>query len=171
MTADHDAPHAVRNAPREMRIEYAKPPPSDHDAPREMRIEYAKPDTAQEPRRRSGEATARPQPRSNAQAAARYRARQRGEEVPKRKPGPKPTGQTDLRLQNRKLHSRITELEGLMRIARQQLDRRTLTVEQAARDLLKVLGRDDPAVDSPERQVLLRDLLVEIEDRQEQWRN
>jgi len=153
-----------------MRVEYAKP--SDHHAPPcEMRIVFAKPGTAQEPRRSSGEATARPQPRSNAQAAARYRARQRGEEVPKRKPGPKPTGQTDLRLQNRKLHSRITELEGLMRIARQQLDRRTLTVEQAARDLLKVLGRDDPAVDSPERQVLLRDLLVEIEDRQEQWRN
>jgi hypothetical protein len=58
-----------------------------------------------------------------------------------------------------------------LRLAQQRLDRRTLTVEQAARDLLKVLGRDDPAGDSPERQVLLRDLLVEIEDRQERWRN
>ena len=165
MTADHDAPRAVR-----MRVEYAKP--SDHHAPpREMRIVFAKPGTAQEPRCSSGEATARPQPSSNTQAAARYRARQRGEEVPKLKPGPKPTGQADLQLQNRKLHSRISELEMLVRIARQQLDRRTLTVEQAARDLLKVLGRDDAAVDSPERQVLLRDLLVEIEDRQEQWRN
>ncbi len=166
MAADHDATR------REIRVVHAKPGTSAHER-REIPIAYAERGTStQEPLHAAGNATsARPRPSSNAEAATRYRARQRGEQAPKRKPGPKPTEQTDLRFQNRKLQSRIAELELHLRIARQRLDRRTLTVEQAARDLLEVLGRDNPAGDSPERQVLLRDLLVEIEDRHEQWRD
>ncbi|MBV8539457.1 MAG: hypothetical protein JO268_02660 [Pseudonocardiales bacterium] len=57
------------------------------------------------------------------------------------------------------------------RLATERLARRasTLTVEQVAQELLDALRRDDPSRDSRERQVLLRDLVVEIEDRHEHW--
>jgi hypothetical protein len=43
------------------------------------------------------------------------------------------------------------------------------SIEQHARELLNLLDSEDPEEDSAERQVLLRDLLVEIEDRQDHW--
>jgi hypothetical protein len=43
------------------------------------------------------------------------------------------------------------------------------TIEQHARELLDLLDSEGPQEDSAERQVLLLDLLVEIEDCQDHW--
>jgi hypothetical protein len=53
----------------------------------------------------------------------RYRARQRGEAVAKRKPGPKPKTVTQLRERIRDLEARIGELELARRIADERLRR------------------------------------------------
>lgn len=45
------------------------------------------------------------------------------------------------------------------------------TIEQHARELLDLLHSEDPQEDSAERQVVLGDLLVDIEDRQDHWMN
>jgi hypothetical protein len=47
--------------------------------------------------------------------------------------------------------------------------RRMETIEQHARELLDLLDSEGPQEDSAGRQVLLLDLLVEIEDRQDHW--
>jgi hypothetical protein len=49
--------------------------------------------------------------------------------------------------------------------------RRMETIEQHARELLDLLHSEDPQEDSAERQVVLGDLLVDIEDRQDHWMN
>jgi hypothetical protein len=75
----------------------------------------------------------------NAEAAAGYRARQRGPSVPKRKPGPKPSRVMELRQQIRQLETRLEVQELHKRLAEAR------------------------------RRVLLRDLVVGIEDRHEHW--
>jgi hypothetical protein len=47
--------------------------------------------------------------------------------------------------------------------------RSTLTIEQHARELLDLPDSEDPQEDSAERQALLGDLLVVIEDHQDHW--
>jgi hypothetical protein len=47
--------------------------------------------------------------------------------------------------------------------------RRMETIEQHARELLDLLHSEDRRRTLAERQVLLRDLLVQIEDRQDHW--
>ena len=47
--------------------------------------------------------------------------------------------------------------------------RSMLIIEKHARELLDLLDSEDPQEDSSERQALLRDLLVVIEDRQDHW--
>jgi hypothetical protein len=47
--------------------------------------------------------------------------------------------------------------------------RSMLTIEHHARELLDLLDSEHPQEDSSERQALLRDLLVVIEDRQDHW--
>jgi hypothetical protein len=129
----------------------------DDDAPRHLRVVRAAPP--------------RPPKTRGADAAARYRARKRGEPVPKRKPGPKRKTNADLRLQIRDRDTRIKELELYRRILEERLGRRlsTLTVEQVARELLDVLRRDPPERDQAERRVLLGDVVAEIESRHEYW--
>ena len=113
-------------------------------------------------------------PRSpNAEAAARYRARKRGETVAKLKPGRKRTTITELRMRIRELETELVNAKGLQGILEKRLRRQlgTLTIDDAAKDLLMVLSRDDPSVENrrPERRELLRDVVVEIEERQEHW--
>lgn len=128
------------------------------DAPRRLKVVRAEP---KKPEQRS----------PNAEAAARYRARQRGQEVPKRKPGPKPPRIMELRQQIRELETRLQVQELHRRIAEERLARRgsALTIEQVAGELLTVLRRDHARIDTAEQRVLLRDLAVEIEDRHEHW--
>jgi hypothetical protein len=133
--------------------------PIDHDAVRSLRVVREQPP---------------PPPRSStAEAAARYRARRRGVDVPKRKPGPKPATVATLRQRIRELERQLATREGLLRIGAETLRRQisTLTVEQVAGELLDVLTRDDrlAAQDTAERQVLLRDVVAAVEDRQEHW--
>lgn len=128
----------------------------DDDAPRHLRVVRTQP----------------PKPRTpGAEAARRYRARKRGEPVPKRKPGPKRTTVSDLRQQVRDLNARVEDRELQLRILTSRLARRTstLTIEQVGRELLDVLRRDSPKHDQPERQVLLGDIVAEIESRHEYW--
>ena len=47
--------------------------------------------------------------------------------------------------------------------------RSMLIIEKHARELLDLLDSEDPQEDSSDRQALLRDLLVVIEDRQDHW--
>jgi hypothetical protein len=87
------------------------------------------------------------QPRSaNAAAAARYRARKRGDAEAglKRKPGPKRTTTTELRNRIRELERALRDRDGLLRIARETIARQisTLTVEAVCADLVRVLERD-----------------------------
>jgi hypothetical protein len=44
-----------------------------------------------------------------------------------------------------------------------------LTIEQAASELLDLLGDEDPHNDPPERQLLLGAVFALIEERHEQW--
>jgi hypothetical protein len=71
----------------------------------------------------------------------------------------------------RALTACVANLEGQNRLLTERLGRQpgTLTVERVARELLDVLRRDDPRRDRPERQSLLRDVVAEIEARQESW--
>jgi hypothetical protein len=112
-----------------------------------------------------------PQRTPAANAAARYRARKRGEPVAKRKPGPKPKKITELRQEIRELEGRIQELNGLLNIARGRSARQTgaLSIHHAAGELLDILQRRDPARDSPETRVRLGDLIAAIETRHEYW--
>ncbi len=113
-----------------------------------------------------------PPPKSpGAEAAARYRARKRGENVPKRNPGPKPATVLVLRRQIGDLEAQASARELKLRLLTEQLRRQvsTLTIERAAEDLLRVLARDDPRRDSTERQELLGDVLAAIESRHERW--
>lgn len=120
---------------------------------------------------RRGEVLEPPKRSTNAAAAQRYRARQRGEDVPKKKPGPKPSTITDLRQQLRDRDRRIAELDNLLRIATERLarQRQHLTLPGVAGEMLTVLRRTDPRYDLPEVRVLLCDLVVEIEDRHKHW--
>lgn len=120
---------------------------------------------------RAGEPT-KPKRTPNAEAAARYRARKRGEDAPRRKRGPARTTVTDLRAQIRERDARIRDMELHERLLREQVRRQisTLTVERVAQELLDVLRRDDPARDTAERRTLLGDVLAEIEDRHQHWR-
>jgi hypothetical protein len=131
----------------------------DTDAPRRFRVVEA------------GERQPQPQRSPNAEAAARYRARQRGQTVPKRKPGPKPTRITELRDELREEHRRRLDAELQLRITRDLLARQTkmLTVERVTKELLDVLQRGDPRDDTAERQVLLRDLAAVLDERHEYW--
>jgi hypothetical protein len=59
---------------------------------------------------------------------------------------------------------------GIVRADREYLIfRRMETIEQHARELLDLLHSEDRRRTLAERQVLLRDLLVQIEDRQDHW--
>jgi hypothetical protein len=120
---------------------------------------------------RRGEVPEPPKRSANAAAAQRYRARQRGEDVPKKKPGPKPSTITDLRQQLRDRERRIAELDNLLRIATERLarQRQCLTLSGVAGEMLIVLRRTNAQYDLPELRVLLRDLVVEIEDRHKYW--
>lgn len=139
-----------------------------------VRLQVVRPDAAATPSSRFRVAKpepARPQRTPAAEAAARYRARKRGEEVTKRKPGPAPKKATERQQEVRDLKARVGELENLLRIAESRLARRTstLTMDQLVPELLAVLRRSGPELDNPERRVLLRDLVAEIESRQEEW--
>jgi hypothetical protein len=117
------------------------------------------------------QATAHGSKTSAALAAKRYRARKRGEPVPKRKPGPKPKPAYELLTENRRLRHRIEELELMQSLASKQIDRRArnLTVERVAGELLDVLRRGDVVTDSPAERVLLGDVTAAIEARHEYW--
>jgi hypothetical protein len=108
---------------------------------------------------------------ASAEAAARYRARKRGEDVPVRKPGPKAKTATDRKQQIRDLEDQLKQVQLMREIAEGRLVRRisTLTVEQVAGELLQILKRDDPRRDTSERRVLLGDVVAEIESRHEYW--
>ncbi len=113
-----------------------------------------------------------PKPKSpGAEAARRHRARKRGENVPKRKPGPKPSTVFQLRQEIGDLKASVQRLELAKMLLTRQLQRRnsSLTVERTAEELLVVLARDDPRRDVPERQELLGNVLAAIESRHEHW--
>lgn len=117
-------------------------------------------------------ATKPPAPKSPAaQASARYRARKRGENTPKRKPGPKPTTASVLREQIRDLTAQIHERDLRVRLLTERLQRQvsTMTVDRAAQDLFAVLDRDEPSMDTVERRELLGDVRAAIESRHEHW--
>ncbi len=77
-----------------------------------------------------------PSPKSpGAEAAARYRARKRGENVPKRKPGPKPATAFVLRQQIADLERRLSHSELIRRQLTEQVRRQAPTVAAEQQDL------------------------------------
>jgi hypothetical protein len=82
----------------------------------------------------------------------RLRARKRGENVVKRKPGPKPATITELRMQVRDLSARVRELEQKRQTLTHQLSRQPgmLSIAQLTRELLGVMRRVPPEYDSAE---------------------
>ena len=112
------------------------------------------------------------QPRSaNAEAAARYRARQRGEAVPRRKPGPR-AAESRLREENHDLRARVAELDTMLRSARERLESltrhpSTLSMQRLAEDLLLALTSESAERDTPETQAALRAVAAEIQHRGE----
>jgi hypothetical protein len=105
--------------------------------------------------------------------ARRYRARKRGEDVPKRKPGPKPRSVAALsreidRLtrENRRLAAEVAESRKLTPMLGMQRQRFTLAL---AGQLRSALERSDPAKDAPALQDALRDLGAAIGARHDQW--
>jgi len=115
-----------------------------------------------------------PAPVSPAAARARrYRARKRGEDVPKRKPGPEPRSAESLR----------REVDALRRengrLAAQVAESRTLTAVPGMRrqrfalamvgQLRAALEASDSAKDAPALREALRDLGAAIEARHDQW--
>ena len=98
--------------------------------------------------------------------ARRYRARKRGEDVPKRKPGPELRSVTALsrevdalRRENARLAAEVAESRKLTPM----LGMRRLPQLRAA------LEASDPAKDAPALREALRDLGAEIEARHDHW--
>ena len=112
--------------------------------------------------------------------ARRYRARKRGEDAPKRKPGPEPRSaaalskqvdalsmQVDaLRHANRRLTAQVAESQKLTPMLRMQRQRFTLAI---VGQLLSALRASDPVKDAPALREALRDLGAAIEARHDQW--
>ena len=105
--------------------------------------------------------------------ARRYRARKRGEDVPKRKPGPEPRSVTalsrevdTLRRENRRLAAQVAESQKLTPMLGIQRQRFTLAM---VGQLRAALGASVPAKDAPELREALRNLVVAIMERHEQW--
>jgi hypothetical protein len=115
-----------------------------------------------------------PAPVSPAAARARrYRARKRGEDVPKRKPGPKPRSVAALSREidalsreNRRLTAEVAESRKLTPMLGMRRQRFTLAL---AGQLRAALERSDPARDAPALQEALRDLGAAIGARHDQW--
>jgi hypothetical protein len=66
----------------------------------------------------------KPPPSPEAERARRYRARKRGEQVVKRKPGPKPTTETTLREEIRDLERQNADLRLKVRILEERVSHR-----------------------------------------------
>ena len=105
--------------------------------------------------------------------ARRYRARKRGEDVPKRKPGPEPRSVTALsrevdalRRENARLAAEVTESRKLTPMLGMRRQRFTLGM---AGQLRAALEASDPAKDAPALREALRDLGAAIEARHDQW--
>lgn len=117
-------------------------------------------------RKNRDEAARRTGPTSAAERARRYRARKRGEDVPKRKPGPPPLPASALRARILDLERQLAQAQ-LMRGLAEKRRRPSLAVTVV--DLLTLLDASDGRRDSPEVQVKLRDVRAAIEARQDLW--
>ena len=105
--------------------------------------------------------------------ARRYRARKRGEDVPKRKPGPEPRSVTALsrevdalRRENARLAAEVVESRKLTPMLGMRRQRFTLGM---AGQLRAALEASDPAKDAPALQEALSDLGAAIGARHDQW--
>jgi predicted RNase H-like nuclease (RuvC/YqgF family) len=105
--------------------------------------------------------------------ARRYRARKRGEDVPKRKPGPEPRSVTALsrevdalRRENARLAAEVAESRKLTPMLGMRRQRFTLGM---ASQLRAALEASDPAKDAPALREALRDLGAAIEARHDHW--
>ncbi|MDQ3762608.1 MAG: hypothetical protein M3460_13360 [Actinomycetota bacterium] len=109
----------------------------------------------------------------NAEASARYRARKRGEPVPKRKPGPKPPTEWELRQQANELRRQLADQTLLLQFTRDQLARRRNTSTRSlpiiADELITILREQSPRQDSPEDRAALRLLIKELHHRHQLW--
>jgi hypothetical protein len=129
---------------------------------------------AAEPRRGKGSIDPVPGPVSPAAARARrYRARKRGQDVPLRKPGPKPKSLTALHSQvslltqeNRNLRAQLGDAQALPMMMTRQ---RQGNAAQLARQLTAALGAMNPAKDGPQLREMLRDVAAAIDMRHDQW--
>ena len=108
-----------------------------------------------------------------AAAARRYRARQRGEDVPKRKPDPEARSASALRTevtaltrQNRLLEAQLADLQTLRPVLALQRQRFAFTDVGRLRTALR---GSDPAQDEPALPEELRLLRAEVEERHEHW--
>ena len=109
----------------------------------------------------------------DAARARRYRARKRGEDVPKRKPGPEPRSVTALsrevdalRRENARLAAEVAESRKLTPMLGMRRQRFTLGM---AGQLRAALEASDPAKDAPALREALRDLGAAIEARHDHW--
>ena len=105
--------------------------------------------------------------------ARRYRARQRGETVPRRKPGPAPRSEASLRTevialrrQNALLQAQLADLQTLKPVLHLQRQRFLFTDIGRLRAALR---GSDPAHDEPALREELRLLRAEIGERHEHW--
>ena len=139
--------------------------PMDRDAGvRTIRLVEVSPDRSAPPAAPVSPAAAR---------ARRYRARKRGNDVPKRKPGPEPRSASALRTevialrrQNRLLAAQLADLRALRPVL--DLQRQRFAFTDVGR-LRTALSGSDPAQDEPALREELRLLRAEIEERHEYW--
>lgn len=118
-------------------------------------------------------------PSPAAERSRRYRARKRGEPVPKRRPGPPPSGQAGrefrLRDENATLRQELESARLLLRVATERISRRRADtpassandVRGLCRELLGYLDRTDAVADRPEERELLRDVFAALAARDE----
>lgn len=111
-----------------------------------------------------------------AQRARRYRARQRGEDVPLLKPGPAPVSRDAWReralaaeLALRRAEARIASLEAIPAGQRRRRQHRQGLLAGAARELARQLGLVDGRQDAPAVRELLRDVAAAIDARHDLW--
>ena len=105
--------------------------------------------------------------------ARRYRGRQRGEAVPRRKPGLAPRSEASLRTevialrrQNSLLEAQLAEAQALKPVLHLQRQRFLFTDVGRLRSALEFT---DPAQDAPALCEELRLLRAEVEERHEHW--
>lgn len=108
-----------------------------------------------------------------AERARRYRARQRGDDVPRRKPGPVPASPAALRSQAGALARENAilrqKLEAAGTVPAMVSRGRQGSARGLAVQLLGQLEHLDPSKDAPDFRETLRDLTAAIDERHDHW--